>query len=363
MKIFAYYLPQFHCIPENDEWWGKGFTEWTNVRKAQPLFPGHRQPRVPLNGNYYNLLEPETLDWQARIAKEHHIDGFIYYHYYFRGKKLLEKPAENLLARPEVPLSYFFCWANHDWNRAWEGKREILVKQEYGNQDDWEEHFRYLLPFFRDPRYEKRDNKPLLILFRTHFEEKEAMIRYFNRRCVESGFDGICIIETMLSGRGANRKQLEDESSPATEMFCVREPAVATDAYLHTIPGLFHGAGILAKRFINSRTQLKLLEKYNGNKLYHFMEKTSPRGEKYIPGIFFEWDNTPRHGKRGYLISPPDKAVFMRYMDTVRDKEYVFANAWNEWAEGMMLEPTEEDGYKYLDWIREWTEKERTAGR
>lgn len=359
MRKFAYYLPQFHCIPENDEWWGKGFTEWTNVRKAQPLFPGHVQPYVPLGGNYYNLLDPETLTWQAELAREYRVDGFIYYHYYFKGKKLLEKPAEDLLRRPEIPLCYFFCWANHDWNRAWEGKREILMKQEYGGQEDWEAHFQYLLPFFRDPRYEKKDNKPLLMIFRTHFEEKEAMLAYFDKRCAESGFAGIYIIETALTGRKKPLEQMMRECSSVTQKICVREPAAAMDRYLRTSGrGLVHAAWILTERFINSKTNLKLLEKYDGNRLFRFMMKTSPRGEKFIPGLFFRWDNTSRHGKRGYIIFPPDKEVFMRYMDSIREEEYVFINAWNEWAEGMMLEPTEQDGYKYLEWIREWTEKQ-----
>lgn len=358
MRKFAYYLPQFHCIPENDEWWGKGFTEWTNVRKAEPLFPGHNQPRIPLNGNYYNLLDPDTLRWQAKIAADHHVDGFIYYHYYFKGKKLLEKPAEILLSETEIPLPYFFCWANHDWIRSWEGKREILMKQEYGEEKDWEDHFQYLLPFFRDSRYEKKGNKPLLMIFRTHFEEKEAMLSYFNRRCIESGFDGICVIETLLSGRKGPLNQMIQECSSCTEMISVREPAVATDNYLRTTAGgLFHAAQILVQRFINSKTDLKLLEKYSGNKLFRIMMNKSPRGGKFIPGLFFEWDNTPRHGKRGYLISPPDRDVFMQYMDQIRNEEYVFINAWNEWCEGMMLEPTEQDGTKYLDWIREWSEK------
>jgi len=355
MKKFAYYLPQFHRIPENDAWWGEGFTEWVNVRKARPLFKGHQQPVEPLNDNYYSLLDPDTLRWQAELAREYRVDGFIFYHYYFKGKKLLEKPAELLLQNAEIPMHFFFCWANHDWNRAWEGKREILLKQEYGTEDDWEAHFQYLLPFFRDKRYEKKENKPLFMIFRTAFPEKERIMSYFNKRCIEEGFDGICVIETALSYRRSKLRMTEEQCSSVTSYIQLREPAGAMDWHLHTPLGLIHAAWILMERFLNNHQKRPYLEKYNGNSLYHLMLTKTPRDHRYISCLFFEWDNTPRHGKRGYLISPPDKNRFMRQMDEAANDEYVFLNAWNEWAEGMMLEPTKQKGYCYLEWIREWT--------
>lgn len=148
MKKFAFYLPQFHTIPENDEWWGVGFTEWTKVKSDVPLYKGHIQPIHPYNDNCYNLLDKGTVVWQNNLMHEYGIDGMIYYHYYFKGRKLLEKPVENLLIWKDINQPFFFCWANHDWNRFWQGTKEILVKQEYGTKDDWEEHFQYLLPFF-----------------------------------------------------------------------------------------------------------------------------------------------------------------------------------------------------------------------
>ena len=132
MKKFAFFLPQFHEIPENDKWWGKGFTEWTNVKNARSLFKGHVQPKHPLNDNYYNLLDKSTVEWQTKLMNQYGIDGFIYYHYYFTGKLLLEKPAENLLKWKDIPQNFFFCWANHTWNRSWEGKTDILLEQKYG---------------------------------------------------------------------------------------------------------------------------------------------------------------------------------------------------------------------------------------
>lgn len=357
MKKFAYYLPQFHTIPENDEWWGKGFTEWTNVRKARPLFKGHKQPVVPLNGNYYNLLDPETIKWQAEMARQYKVDGFIFYHYYFRGRKLLEKPAELLLAHPEIPMKYFFCWANHDWNRAWEGKKEVLVKQEYGGKEDWENHFQYLLPFFRDKRYEKKDNRPLFLIFKPEFPEKNSIIAYFNQRCIDNGFSGICAIETAFAYRKKKMEETEKQSSPLTTFIHLREPSASTEHHFRTPTGIIHGGWVLTQQFMNDHFHTNQIVKYNGDNLYRNMLEKSPGGKRYVRSLFFEWDNTPRHGKRGYIITPPKKETFMKYMDKIRDDEYVFLNAWNEWAEGMMLEPTEHNGYKYLEWIREWTEK------
>ena len=196
MKVFAFFLPQFHTIPENDEWWGEGFTEWVRVKEAKPLFRGHIQPLHPLNDRYYNLLDKGTIEWQTSLLKNYHVDGMIYYHYYFNGKLLLEKPAENLLRWKDIEQPFFFCWANHPWRKTWEGSTELLMPMEYGGEEDWERHFQYLLPFFKDERYEKDNNKPLFMLFITDFPEKHEMIQDFDKRCMDEGFAGIAIIES-----------------------------------------------------------------------------------------------------------------------------------------------------------------------
>ena len=154
MKIIAVYLPQFHEIPENNEWWGKGFTEWTTMKKAKPLYEGHYQPRIPLNENYYNLLDPQVMEWQCKIAKEHGIYGFCFYHYWFDGHLLLEKPVEKYLQDEKCDLPFCICWANEHWTKAWEGKHnQVLIPRRYGGEKEWKEHFEYLLPFLKDPRY------------------------------------------------------------------------------------------------------------------------------------------------------------------------------------------------------------------
>ena len=168
VKIIPFYLPQFHEIPENNKWWGEGFTEWTNVRKAKPLFEGHRQPKIPLDNNYYNLMDDNVKIWQAKIAKEHGIFGFCYYHYWFKnGRKLLEKPAEQMLQNQEIDIPFCFCWANENWSKNWDGgNREVIMEQHYGGKQDWEMHFQYLLPFFRDKRYITVHGKPIFVIYK-----------------------------------------------------------------------------------------------------------------------------------------------------------------------------------------------------
>ena len=339
MKIFAFFLPQFHEIPENNEWWGAGFTEWTNVRKGIPLFEGHNQPKLPLDDNYYNLLDAETVKWQTKLLHDYSVDGLIYYHYYFNGKLLLEKPAENLLCDKAINQSFFFCWANHTWFRSWEGKKDVLIKQTYGDEKDWEQHFQYLLPFFKDKRYEKKNNMPLFMIF-MNFKHKDAMFRYFDKRCRDYGFNGIYLIETFvgIQHRLGLLKFLMNESR-VTKRIYVRQPNAAKN-YCD----------------INQIFEENELRIYNGDDMYDYMLKHIYHSRRFINGLFFEWDNTPRHGKRGYIITPPSKEKVAEMIRMLKNDDYIFINAWNEWAEGMIMEPTKKDKYKYLEWIKEFRE-------
>lgn len=360
MKVFAYYLPQFHCIPENDEWWGKGFTEWTNVKSATPLYKGHIQPKHPLNDNYYSLDNVETLKWQSELLDKYKVDGLIFYHYYFTGKKLLEKPAEMLLKNKDIGINFFFCWANHSWFRSWEGSKKLLLEQKYGAEKEWEEHFNYLLPFFKDDRYQKKDNKPIFMIFKSIFEEKKEMFEYFNKKCIENGFDGLCLIETIEMHK---TKMIDDYSknstADCTEYIHLREPGMTIVNYWSQIINF-------PKRVINKALKMmkfligERLTRYDGNQFFKLMSKKYSSNKKIIRCLVFEWDNTPRHKERGYVISPPDKKVAFKYMNLLKEDDFVFVNAWNEWCEGMMLEPTEEHGYKYLEWIKEWKEQNNT---
>lgn len=186
-------MPQFHNIPENDEWWGDGFTEWTNVKKAKPLYEGHMQPRVPLGGNYYNLLDDNVKIWQADLAKKYGVYGFCYYHYWFNGKMLLEKPMEQMLANKEVDIPFCICWANEPWTKAWVGdERKLLIAQEYGQEEEWKQHFMYLLPFFKDERYITKNGKPLFVFYRPDIVPcMKEMIETWDKLAKENGLSGI----------------------------------------------------------------------------------------------------------------------------------------------------------------------------
>ena len=356
MKKYAIYLPQFHEIEENNKWWGNGFTEWTNVKKAQPLFSGHRQPVHPLNDNYYNLLERETMLWQADLASKYGVDGFVFYHYYFEGRLIMNKPAELLLKNSDIPMSFFFCWANHTWVKGKGKTRTILIKQTYGDRDDWEKHFSYFLPFFRDKRYLKRNGKPMLMIYVSDYPGKEEMLEYFDLRCKQEGFNGISVVET-YTGNVTSRsiKQFEKCLCKQSEIVYYREPSVATSVYYkkHFLVRLYHR--ILREydfRFLSKRLAI-----IKGNSLYRIlvrMDYPSIGNLVKSHGIYFEWDNTPRHKYKGYVITAPSKDLFDKYVEKIKNDEFVFINAWNEWAEGMMIEPTEELGTRYLEWLNQF---------
>lgn len=362
MRWFALYLPQFHEVAENNEWWGKGFTEWTHVNGAKPLFRGHRQPIKPLNDNYYNLMDKETVRWQTELMKQYGIDGFVYYHYYFRGKKLLEKPAENLLQWKDIDQPFFFCWANHTWYKATKNTKKMLIEQTYGTREDWQEHFNYLLPFFQDSRYEKKDNKPVFMIFAPEFPEKNEMMQFFDQCCKDAGFDGIYVIETFSNAyRPENLPIFQEQISQQTQQVYIREPVVSTMLLKRNRNRTPLGVYERICQALAKRDVIHWVQKYSGEKLFRIMREKTPRGKNLCHGLFFSWDNTPRHGVRGYIITPPTKESFFRYADTLKEDAFVFINAWNEWAEGMILEPTTHDGYKYLEWIRQW--KDENANR
>ena len=346
MKKYAFFLPQFHRIKENDEWWGDGFTEWVNVKKAKPLFNSHKQPKVPLDG-YYNLLDKTTVKKQTSLLDNYNIDGLIYYHYYFCGKKLLEKPAENLLKWKDIKQNFFFCWANHSWIKSLNGCSEIIQEQLYGKIDDWEKHFDYLIQFFKDERYVKKDNRPLFMIYKSSFDEKVDMFNFFDKKCKENGFDGIYIIN---SYNYLNEDYLElNENINYKRLIFFREPTFSTFAYRNFF--------VKVKEKIQMIINPNHLKIYDGNKLIKSGIRKMIKGSNVVHGLFFAWDNTPRHGRRGYIINQISEKALYRYLDLIKNEEFVFINAWNEWAEGMMLEGTEENGYQYLEWLKKYDEK------
>ena len=354
MKIVAFNLPQFHEIPENDEWWGKGFTEWTNIKAKNKYSDGVK----PLNGNYYNFLDKSVMQWQTDLCKKYGVYGMCYYHYYFNGRLLLEKPAENLLRWKDIDQKFCFCWANHTWYRSWSGTKEVLLEQEYGSEEEWEKHFEYLRPFFEDDRYIKIDDKPVLMIFNTEVDCLENMMVYFDAACKRIGFRGIFYIQSI-----SIPSQLKFAPKNADAVL-IREPSFSHYNYIIKSNKTLRGFARRCIRYINRKIfhfKRITLEKFNGNKLMRFATDNlshAPTDTRYFRCAWSMWDNTYRHKWRGYKISRPSKKVFEAYLRALkydcekRGEELIFFNAWNEWAEGMILEPEEKYGYYFLESIK-----------
>ena len=377
MKIIAFYLPQFHNIPENDEWWGDGFTEWVNVKAAKPLFEGHQQPKVPLNDNYYNLLDDNVKIWQAKIAKEHGVYGFCYYHYWFSGKMLLEKPMEQMLKNKAVDIPFCISWANETWTKAWvNDEKKVLILQKYGEKDEWKQHFDYLLPFFKDDRYIKENNKPLFIIYRPEVVEcLNEMLDYWNQLAIENGFDGMCfayqtINMDITNGSDTSRFDYDIEFQPSYARFDMSNQksklAVLKKIRRNVAKWFEKKFGIDLLRYTSPMMARKLLHT-NGidySEAWETILARKPISNKCIPGAFAAWDNTPRHKERGWVYTNNTPEIFEKYLEKqivrardVYHKDMIFMYAWNEWAEGGYLEPDEEHGDAYLDAIRTALEK------
>lgn len=371
LKVIAFYLPQFHSIPENDQWWGQGFTEWTNVKKATPLFEGHNQPRVPLDENYYDLMDDEVKIRQAKLAKKYGIFGFCYYHYWFKnGDKLLEKPAEQMLQNKDVDLPFCFSWANENWSRNWDGgNQEIIKEQDYGDQYDWEKHFQYLLPFFRDERYITVNGKPLMIIYKPEeIIDVYQMVSYWRKRSVEEGFPGLCMMfqfPTYYSDL-FYRKDVFDYRIGFEPVYCrnlkrmdhpVRSIKVAL---ARTLLGENYISSYRKKhRPLQNASKPKAigLHKYDYDEAWNNILSAEWTSE-FLPGAFVEWDNTPRN-KNGLVYTGFTVDKFGRYMKALlsksrsANKPMVFINAWNEWAEGAYLEPDELMGTGKLEVLKQ----------
>ena len=370
VKIITFYLPQYHQIPENDVAWGKGFTEWVNVKKAKPLFKGHHQPKIPLNKNYYSLLNRSTQEWQSNLALNYGITGFCYYHYWFKdGKKLLEKPAENMLDNPNIKIPFCFCWANENWTKNWDGgNRELIVEQDYGDSNEWEKHFQYLLKFFKDPRYLLYDNSPILIIYKPELiKDFKNMSLYFKKRCIENGFSGC---EIMIQYPNYINSTEYDES--AFDHYIYFEPAytILQDKSIDINGNVFTKIkkniksilGPTAARRISERSgyanrNLKL-QKFDYDKQWKLILERKYNNPKFIAGAFTDWDNTARN-KNGTLHIGACPQKFGYYLKQLLTKienselpKIIFINAWNEWGEGAYLEPDEKYDYGYLEEIK-----------
>lgn len=351
-KVIAYYLPQFHQIPENDKFWGEGFTEWVNVKKAKPLFENHYQPRVPLKNNYYDLSDTEVLKWQAQIAKGHGLYGFCFYHYWFYEKPILEKPLYNFLNNADIDIKFCFSWANESWTNAWSSAdRSVIMEQKYGDSNEWKRHFDFLLPFFKDERYIKENDMPLLIIYRPYLCDCIIeMLDYWKELAKENGFAGLKIAS-----------QRYEDSNKARQVYDYM------DYHIEYQPDydkchFYNNDGIIKKLkksikkicleqfnidlHINKKNQIPTI--FNYDDMWKEIISMHPNSQKAIAGGFVDWDNTPRHGVRGTCfdgVTPEKFEMYLRmqlkHIDHDYDNKYLFLFAWNEWGEGGYLEPDE----------------------
>lgn len=356
-KIIAMYLPQFHEIEENNKWWGKGYTDWVAVKKSRPLFEGHRQPRIPLNENYYDLLNKNELIEQSNLAEKYGIYGFGIYHYWFSSNlKLLEKPAEIILNTPEFKTHYFFAWDNGSWKRTWSNVRGandwapgfdnenkkgngVLAELNYGKEEDWKIHFEYLLTFFKDERYIKIDKKPLFCVFRSNnqYNVLKEMFTYWDELAKEHGFDGIKIL-SVLNPQHKDFGYVFDyqplSGNTITSMWKLR---IYNFLFKHFKPKI---------RF------------YDYDKVWKSIIKKAKNNPNYDFGGFVGFDDTPRRGEKGRIIKGQSVEKFEKYLDELlklsikHNKEFLFLTAWNEWGEGAYLEPDSVDEYKYLEAVK-----------
>lgn len=347
-RILALYLPQFHRIKENDEWWGEGFTEWNNVKSAKPLYRGARQPRVPLGG-YYDLSKSSDIKRQAEAAKKGGIDGFVIYSYYSDGEMLLEKPAEILLENKDISIDFCFSWANHHWRRTWYShNHEMLREQKYAvNADQIEAHFNYYLPFFKDKRYIKHNNKPVFFVWDApKIPGFENYKKIWNELARKNGFDGIFFVQTLGETGLIWDKSLFDACfnfEPFYTMFtCAKARCMFNK--------------ITAK----TKKKLKLRDttsKHSHKSICRKMIRRCENDSEHCLGFFGEFDDTPRHYIGADVIShfsleSFEKTFYAQLKKSIENKKpFLVINAWNEWGEGAFLEPDTIYGNKKLEII------------
>lgn len=341
MKLIAFYLPQFHPFKENDQWWGKGFTEWTNVGKAKPLFDDHYQPHCPIHLGYYDLRITENMIAQAELAKNYGINGFAYYVYWFKGKTIMETPLENMLKEPRIDIPFCITWANENWTRRWDGQEEdILISQEHSLADS-KEFLIYMQKYFLDNRYICHENKPIIIIYRANIiPEISLIIKHWREMAIEMGFTGLYLI--------------------AAQTFGLKDPTdLGFDAAVEFPPHDVHSKDV-------QKIHTGIHNEFTGS-IYDYRQVVSNKLNDKQPAYnqhytcMLGWDNVARKGKQGNIFSMFSLGSYQNWLHNNLSKTIEmaanktnyplisFVNAWNEWAEGTHLEPDQAYGYGYLE--------------
>ncbi len=350
-RVLAYYLPQFHPIPENDKWWGKGFTEWTNVGKAKPLFPGHYQPHVPADLGYYDLRVPETRQAQADLAREYGIEGFVYWHYWFgNGKRLLERPFNEVLASGQPDFPFALAWANETWSGSFHGLKDgkVLIEQTYPGDEDYTAHFNTVLPAFRDHRYITCEGRPVFFVYHPHeVPDMGHFIDLWQQLAIKNGLRGIYFVAIQQSLFTA------EETNAAYKKMKSFGFAAINVINSYNAPIKDFKVKLMRKIFFKWLKLIPNLIPYRADMIDSCLDELID----VMPTVMPNWDHTPRTGKRGVVLygSTPDKfresvhRMLIKIKHKPYDHRFLMVKSWNEWAEGNYLEPDLQYGRQYLE--------------
>ena len=355
-KILAFNLPQFHPTPENDAWWGKGFTEWTNTAKARPRFPGHYQPHLPSDLGFYDLRLPEARAAQADLARDYGITGFLHWHYWFGdGRRTLERPVNEIISSGEPDFPFALAWANQTWSGIWHGAEDrVLMEQRYPGADDDRAHFEYLLQAFTDRRYLTVDGRPILYVFRPEqLPDAPDWIERWRTMAADAGLPGLFLLAEVsdLLGQGP--------------------------VYTRTVSDGFDGSVYMRLPADDSKVgfhAMRVARRLGVGEVYRHRTEPFPllddqRLGLTYPTVYPNWDNSPRSGKRSVIIIGSNPEHFRTHLrsaiDAVADRpsrgQLVFVKSWNEWAEGNHLEPDRRFGRGYLEVVRDEVQRTERA--
>lgn len=352
VRALAFYLPQFHPTVENDEWWGKGFTEWRNVTKAQPLFPGHYQPHLPADLGFYDLRLAEVREAQAALAREYGIHGFCYYHYWFNGRRILERPFNEVLASGKPDLPFCLCWANENWTRVWDGgENHVLLGQNYSDEDDLA-HIQSLLPAFRDPRYIRINGRPLYLVYRSELlPDPKRTAELWREAAIKSGVGDLYLVRVESFARGIDPASIGFD---AAVEFAPDGHDMGEWKFHYGLAGMLSRKGIIPRAYAANRV-------VDYRTLAKGMMARPPTPYKQFRCATPMWDNSARRKENARIVIGSTPALYENWLKTITsktqetfegDERIVFINAWNEWAEGNHLEPDLKWGHGYLEATR-----------
>ena len=361
-RLIAFYLPQFHPIPENDKWWGKGFTEWTNVAKAKPLFPGHYQPHIPADLGFYDLRVPEVREAQAELARAHGIEGFCYWHYWFAGERLLERPFEEVLASGKPNIPFCLGWANETWSGLWSGgdERLMIKEQTYPGKEEHKLHFNYLLKAFRDPRYIRVDGKPLLVIYKPlKIPDGRAMLDYWRELSNKAGLPGLHIVATLEYDE--RNWDARANGYDAITIWTLRRVLLEGRSCLW-VSRLKNKLKGIRPHHLHSFAEMVypgLDRVYDYEEIKHLLVCRDKFDVPHHPMTIPNWDTTARYARKAIVFHNSTPDAFRNHLREVLnqvegqppERRIVFIKSWNEWAEGNHLEPDQRHGHAHLDAI------------